>query len=399
MYVLVINSGSSSLKYQLLDMSKNELLAKGVCEKIGSGGMFSYQAGNIKIKEKPMEIATHEDAIRIAMETLTDAVAGILKDIRQIGAVGHRIVHGGENFIKPVIVSRGVLEEMKKNTILAPLHNPPAEKGVEACMKLLPEIPHVAVFDTSFYTSIPDYAYVYPIPYKYYEKHKIRRYGFHGTSHNYVTGRAAEFIGRDIKQIKIVSCHLGNGSSITAVKNGRSVDTTMGFTPLEGLMMGTRSGTIDPSIITFLMREENLSPKQMEDILNKKSGFGGVSGKYTDWRDICSASENGEQRAMLVQKIISAQIKKYIGGFAAVMGGVDVLIFTAGIGENSCDMRALATDGLEFLGIKINRELNENMPLGVNVDLSASDAMVKTLVIPTNEELMIANETVNIIKS
>ena len=393
MYILVINSGSSSLKFQLLEMKDKKLLAKGVCERIGIDGQYSFKTDKINIKDQQINIPSHEHAIQIVINNLTCDENGVISDIHEINAVGHRAVHGGEAFDNSAIINDDVLAEMRGLIKLAPLHNPPVIKGIEACSKIIPEVPQIAVFDTSFHSTIPDYAYIYPLPYSYYEKNKIRRYGFHGTSHNYVSREAAKFVNRDIKQLKIVSCHMGNGTSITAIKSGKSVDTTMGFTPLEGPMMGTRSGTIDPAIVTYLMEEENMTAQQINDLLNKKSGFIGVSGISNDWRDICVAAKKGDCRAKLAQNIVTTQIKKYIGSYAAVMGGIDILILTAGIGENSDDMRRLVTTDMEFLGIKINSELNENMPRGINIDLSDTNAKVKTLVIPTNEELMIAEET------
>lgn len=306
--------------------------------------------------------------------------------------------HGGK-FKESVLVDDEALAYLRTTEKLAPLHNPPVVKGIEACKKIMGNVPQVTVFDTSFHTTMPEHVYLFPLPYEFYEKYQIKRYGFHGTSHRYVSAKAAEFLGKDIKDLKIVSCHLGNGSSITAIKDGKSFDTTMGFTPLDGIMMGTRSGSIDPAVVTYLIKDEGMTAAEVDSLLNKKSGFLGVTGISSDWRDVCAAAEKGEHMAVVAKNMVAHQLRKYIGAFAAAMGGIDVLIFTAGIGENSDQMREIGTEGLEFLGIKLNQELNHNCPRGELVDLSAPDATVKTLVIPTDEEYMIALDTERIVNS
>ncbi|MCL2089500.1 MAG: acetate kinase [Oscillospiraceae bacterium] len=397
MNVLVINSGSSSLKFQLMDTAENKVSAKGICERVGVDGVFTYTGGNTQFKDKPMDIPGHEDAIKIVIATLTDAETGVIKSLDCIGAVGHRVVNGSEKHTGSALLDDKEIEYLGTITKLAPLHSPAILRGIKACKKIMPGIPQVGVFDTSFHATIPDYSYIYPLPYEIYSEKKIRRYGFHGTSHNYVTGEAAKFLGRDIKDLKIVSCHLGSGSSITAVDGGRSVDTTMGFTPLEGLMMGTRCGTIDPAIVTYLINEEGMDPKEVEDMMNKRSGLIGVSGVSNDWRDVCDAAKQGDKRAILAQKMLSTQIKKYIGAYAAVMGGINVLLFTAGMGENSYELRKLVCTGMEYLGIKIDDRKNQNFERGANLNLSAPGSAVQTLIIPTDEEYMIARETVRTI--
>ncbi|NLY43895.1 MAG: acetate kinase [Clostridiaceae bacterium] len=398
MKILVINAGSSSLKYQLFDMDKEEVLAKGLCERIGiEGSQLKHRPKDrdMVIISKPMN--NHGDAIRMVIDALIDPEHGVIESMSEISAVGHRIVHGGEAFSQSVIVDEQVMRVVSECSDLAPLHNPPNIIGIKACQEVMPGVPMVGVFDTAFHQTMPPYAYLYALPYSLYEKHKIRKYGFHGTSHKYVAQRAAVMMGKPIEDLKIITCHLGNGSSITAVKNGKSVDTSMGFTPLAGVCMGTRSGTIDPAIITFLMEKENLSYKEINDLLNKESGVLGVSGVSSDFRDLDEAVEAGNQRAKLALELFAYSVKKYIGQYAAVMGGVDAVVFTAGIGENNPDMRKRIVEGLEFLGIKI--DLEKNNIKGKEIDISTPDATVKTLVIPTNEELMIALETKRLVEA
>jgi acetate kinase len=398
MKILVINAGSSSLKYQLFDMDKEEVLAKGLCERIGiEGSQLKHQPKDqdTVILSNPMK--NHADAIRMVIDALVDPAYGVIKDMSEITAVGHRVVHGGEAFSGSVIIDAQVMKVLNACIDLAPLHNPPNIIGIEACKEAMPGVPMVGVFDTAFHQTMPPEAYLYAIPYELYEKHKIRKYGFHGTSHKYVAERAAKLLKTPIEQLKIITCHLGNGSSITAVKNGKSVDTSMGFTPLAGVAMGTRSGMIDPAIVTFLMEKENLSIKEVNDLLNKKSGVLGISGVSSDFRDIHAAADEGNKRARLALDIFAYSVKKYIGTYAAIMGGVDAIVFTAGIGENNAKMRTGILSGLEFMGIKIDEE--KNAIRGKEIDISTPDASVRTLVIPTNEELMIALDTKKLIEN
>ena len=397
MKILVINAGSSSLKYQLIDMEDKKVLAKGLCERIGIEGSrlnHTPTGGEKVVIEEPMK--DHSDAIRMVIDALVDASHGVISSMDEIGAVGHRVVHGGEKFSGSVVINDEVKAGLNECIELAPLHNPANIIGIEACEKVMPGVKQVGVFDTAFHQTMPEEAYLYGIPYKYYEQYKIRRYGFHGTSHNYVSGKAAEMLGKEIESLRIITCHLGNGSSVAAVKNGKVIDTTMGLTPLAGILMGTRSGDIDPAIVTFIMEKENLSVKEMNNILNKESGVYGVSGVSSDFRDLSKAAEEGNGRAAAALKMFCYGIKKYIGSYAAAMGGVDAIVFTAGVGENDSKTRAGIVEGLEFLGIKIDAEKNKLR--GEAVDISAADASVKTLVIPTDEEMMIALETQRLTK-
>lgn len=398
MNVLVINSGSSSLKYQLFDMDTKKVLAKGLCERIGIDGAVKHTAWDGRTYKNEVTLNNHDDAIKVVIGLLTGSEYGVIDSVKDIDAIGQRVAHGGK-FKESVLVDDEALAYLRTTEKLAPLHNPPVVKGIEACKKIMGNVPQVTVFDTSFHTTMPEHVYLFPLPYEFYEKYQIKRYGFHGTSHRYVSAKAAEFLGEDIKDLKIVSCHLGNGSSITAIKDGKSFDTTMGFTPLDGIMMGTRSGSIDPAVVTYLIKDEGMTAAEVDSLLNKKSGFLGVTGISSDWRDVCAAAEKGEHMAVVAKNMVAHQLRKYIGAFAAAMGGIDVLIFTAGIGENSDQMREIGTEGLEFLGIKLNQELNHNCPRGELVDLSAPDATVKTLVIPTDEEYMIALDTERIVNS
>ena len=397
MKILVINAGSSSLKYQLIDMDSRAVLAKGLCERIGIDGsrLNHTPAGGEKVViESPMP--SHADAIKLVIDALVDEKHGVINSMSEIGAVGHRVVHGGEKFSGSVVIDEAVKEGMRECIPLAPLHNPANLIGIEACEKVMPKVPQVGVFDTAFHQTMPEEAFLYGIPYEYYEKYKIRRYGFHGTSHNYVSGKAAEMLGKPIEQLKIITCHLGNGSSVAAVKNGKVIDTTMGLTPLAGILMGTRSGDLDPAIVTFLMEKENLDIDGINEVLNKKSGVFGVSGVSSDFRDLDAASKEGNKRAQAALKLFSYGIKKYIGAYCAAMGGTDAVVFTAGVGENDGAMRAAIVDGLEFLGIKIDAEKNKLR--GEAIDISAEGALVRTLVIPTDEEMMIATETERLVK-
>ena len=398
MIVLVLNSGSSSVKYQLWDMKINSMRARGLVSRIGiDNPLLEHRTNNHTIKIKPEGKITHADAIKLALDALVHPEYGVIKSISQIDAVGHRVVHGGEKFSESALINSKVKEAIRECIELAPLHNPPNLLGIEACEKILPGVPQVAVFDTAFHQTMEPVAYIYPIPYEYYEKYRIRRYGFHGTSHYYVSHRAAEILGKPITKLRIITLHLGNGASVTAVKFGKSVDTSMGFTPLEGLAMGTRCGDIDPAIVMFLMEKQNLSLEQINNILNKKSGLLGVSGVSNDLRDILEAASKGNERAKLAFEIYCYRVKKYIGAYAAAMGGVDAIVFTAGAGENSPEVREKSVEGLEFLGIKIDKDKN-NAARGIEKDISTEDARVRTLVIPTNEELVIALETERIVR-
>lgn len=392
MKILVINAGSSSLKYQLIDMNNENVLAKGLCERIGiDGSKLNHTPGDGDkvVIEKPMK--DHADAINMVIDALVSKEHGVISDMSEITAVGHRVVHGGELFSQSVIVTDEVKKAIESCNDLAPLHNPANLIGITACEKVMPGVPQAVVFDTAFHQTMPSEAYMYALPYKYYEQYKVRRYGFHGTSHRYVTQRAAAMLGKKPEDLKIITCHLGNGSSITAVKNGKSVDTTMGFTPLAGVPMGTRSGDIDPAIIQFIMNKENISIDEMNDIMNKKSGVLGVSEVSSDFRDLSAATAEGNKKAELAEEMFIYNVKKYIGAYAAAMGGVDAIVFTAGIGENNGAYRKAMTAGLEYMGVKIDDE--KNSIRGQEVDVSAAGATVKTLVIPTNEELMIALDT------
>ena len=397
MKILVINAGSSSLKYQLIDMDTKAVLAKGLCERItldGSKLNHTPAGGEKVVIESPMP--THAEAIKLVIDALVDENHGVISSMDEIGAVGHRVVHGGESFSGSVVIDDAVKGALRECIELAPLHNPANIIGIEACEKVMPSVVQVGVFDTAFHQTMPEEAYLYGIPYEYYEKYKIRRYGFHGTSHNYVSGKAAELLGKDIKDLKIITCHLGNGSSVAAVKGGKVIDTTMGLTPLAGILMGTRSGDIDPAIVTFLMEKENLGIDEINAVLNKKSGVFGVSGVSSDFRDLSAAADEGNNRAKAALNMFCYGIKKYIGSYAAAMGGVDAIVFTAGVGENDCATRSAIVEGLEFLGVKIDAEKNKLR--GQAIDVSAEGASVRTLVIPTDEEMMIAIETERLAK-
>ncbi|NLT58439.1 MAG: acetate kinase [Clostridiales bacterium] len=392
MKILVINAGSSSLKYQLIETDTNEVLAKGLCERIGIDGLLNHTSakGEIKGKETPMK--NHADAIKAVIESITSADYGCISSLSEIDAVGHRVVHGSETFSGSVMITDAVMQSLEECAELAPLHNPPNIVGINACKEVMGDaIPQVGVFDTAFHQTMPERAYLYGLPYEYYEKYKIRRFGFHGTSHRYVSERAAKMLGKDPKDCKIITCHLGNGSSITAVDGGISVDTTMGFTPLEGLPMGTRCGSVDPAIVTFLMEKEGLDTAGVNGVMNKKSGVLGLSGVSSDFRDLEEAAAGGNRRAAAAIEVFAYSVKKYIGAYAAAMGGVDAVVFTAGIGENGVGVRAKCVEGLEFLGLRIDAAKNKTR--GKEIDISTEDARVRTLIIPTNEELMIALDT------
>ena len=394
MNVLVINAGSSSLKYQLLNPTSGELLAKGLCERTGIDGLFTYKPqlpGKEAVKAVSVSMPTHSEAIQAVLNALVDEKNGVISSMKEIDAVGHRVVHGGEKFAKSVVITDEVMHAIEECNPLAPLHNPANIIGIKACQELMPGVPMVAVFDTAFHQTMPPKAYLYALPYEYYEKDKVRRYGFHGTSHKYVSQRAADMLGKPIEQLKLISCHLGNGSSVTAIDGGKSVDTSMGFTPLAGLPMGTRSGDIDAGILEYLMNKYGMDITEMLNILNKKSGVMGVSGVSSDFRDLEEAFEQGNERAGLAVDMFNYGVKKLIGAYAAAMGGVDAIIFTAGVGENSASQRMAIASGLEFMGVKMDEDANKVR--GEERVISAPDSKVTVLLIPTNEELMIAMDT------
>ncbi|SDK43679.1 acetate/propionate family kinase [Natronincola ferrireducens] len=396
MKVLVMNCGSSSLKYQLINMENEELLAKGIAERIGIEGSFVKHETTGKEKVLIEEsMADHKVAIKFVIEALTHSQHGAIKSMDEIAAVGHRVVHGGEKFSGSIIIDAEVKTVLEECSELAPLHNPPNLMGINACQEILPNVPMVGVFDTAFHQTMPKESYMYALPYELYEKHKIRRYGFHGTSHKYVAMKAAELLGKSIEDLKLVTCHLGNGASVAAVKNGKSIDTSMGLTPLEGLVMGTRCGDMDPAIIAFWMEKEGLSIAEVNNAMNKKSGVLGLSGVSSDFRDIEEAASAGNERAQLALDVYYQRVKKYIGAYAAEMGGLDAVIFTAGLGENSTVARKEICKGLEFLGIKIDDDKNDVR--GKETVVTTDDSSVKVLLIPTNEELMIARETKSLV--
>ena len=399
MNILVINAGSSSLKYQLLNPETGVLLAKGLCERIGIDGKFTYKPqieGKKVLDAVDVAMPTHSEAIQAVLNALVDADNGVIGSMKEIDAVGHRVVHGGEKFAKSVLITDEVMAAIEECNSLAPLHNPANIIGIKACQAIMPGVPMVAVFDTAFHQTMPAKAYMYALPYEYYENDKVRRYGFHGTSHKYVSQRAAAMLGKKPEELKLISCHLGNGSSVTAVDGGKSVDTSMGFTPLAGLPMGTRAGDLDAGILQYLMNKYNMGIDEMLNILNKKSGVQGVSGVSSDFRDLENAHKEGNERAGLAVDMFNYGVKKLIGAYAAAMGGVDAIIFTAGVGENSASQRLAIASGLEFMGVKMDAEANNTR--GKEAVISAADSKVKVLLIPTNEELMIAMDTASIVK-
>ena len=398
MKVLVINAGSSSLKYQLIDMSNESPLAVGLCERIGiDNSIITQKRFDGKKLEKQVDLPTHKIALEEVVKALTDSEFGVIKDMAEINAVGHRVVHGGERFTSSALIDEGVEQAIKDCFDLAPLHNPPNMMGIEACAEIMPGTPMVAVFDTAFHQTIPQYAYIYALPYDLYEKYGVRKYGFHGTSHMYVSYRAADMLGKPIEDTKIITCHLGNGSSITAVKGGKSVETTMGFTPLEGVAMGTRCGSIDPAVIPFVMEKEGLSSREVDTLMNKKSGVLGVSGISNDFRDLDEAATHGNERAELALEVFTYKIRKVIGEYSAVLNGPDAIVFTAGIGENSASIRKRILTGLDNLGIKIDEEKNKIR--GQEVDTSTPDSKVRVLISPLNEELSSARDSKEIVQT
>ncbi|MBR1635380.1 MAG: acetate kinase [Lachnospiraceae bacterium] len=396
MNVLVINCGSSSLKYQVINSDSEEVLAKGLCERIGIDGRLVYQprGGEKEITDAPMP--THKEAVQMVLDALTNEKTGALKSLDEIDAIGHRIVHGGEKFTASTLINDEVIATVEECNDLAPLHNPANIIGINACRELMPSVPMVGVFDTAFHQTMPKEAYMYGVPYEYYEKYKVRKYGFHGTSHSFVSKRVAEVMGKDYNSLKTIVCHLGNGASICAVDHGKSVDTSMGLSPLEGLIMGTRSGDIDPSAVEFIANKEGLDMAGILNVLNKKSGVEGISGVSSDFRDLEKAATEGNERAKLAIDMFAYRVAKYVGSYAAAMNGVDVICFTAGIGENTGFIRKKVCDRLEFLGITLDAAANDTH--GEEIKISTDDSKVAVYVIPTNEELAIARETVALVK-
>lgn len=397
MKILVINAGSSSLKYQLIDMNNEQVIAKGLCERIGIDGKIIHKLSNGATIEEECSFPTHTEAFEKLVECLTTGKHKVVNNMSAITAVGHRIVQGAEKFSESVLITDDVITTIEDISELAPLHNPAHVLALRACQKVFgKEVPQVAVFDTAFHQTMPEKAFIFGVPYEYYEKYNIRRYGFHGTSHRYVSQRLAEILDKNIKELKIITCHLGNGCSIAAIDNGKCIDTSMGFTPLDGFLMGTRSGGVDPSVITYIMEKENLTSKEMSDILNKKSGILGISGVSSDDRDVRKSALEGNKRAKLAGDIQRYQIKKFVGAYAAAMGGVDAVIFTGGIGENSSFLREDVCDHLEFLGLTIDKKKNVDLS-GQEADISRSGSRVRTWIVPTNEELLIARDTVDVV--
>lgn len=397
MIILVVNAGSSSLKYQLLNMDDESVIAKGNCDRIGIDGHISHKTFDGRKIDMDCDFPTHTEAFEKLVEVLTTGEASVIKSMNEISAVGHRIVQGAEVFDKTTLVTDEVIDKIDDMSELAPVHNHAHALALRACKKVIPEgTPMVVVFDTAFHQTMPPKAFMYGLPYEDYEKYHVRKYGFHGTSHRFVSAALAEAMGKDIKDLKIVSCHLGNGSSITAVDGGKSIDTSMGFTPLDGVVMGTRTGSVDPSAVTFVAEKHGFSPKEMSDYMNKKSGFLGVSGVSSDNRDISSAAEHGDKKAKLVSEMLIYEIKKYIGSYAAAMNGLDAVLFTGGIGENAAEVRQGVCDDMDFFGIKIDNELNKTVH-GTLTKLSTPDSKVEVWVVPTNEELLIARDTLALI--
>lgn len=395
MIVLVVNCGSSSLKYQLINMDNEEVMAKGLVEKIGLPDSQLTHKWNGQKKEIKQSIPDHQVAVKLVLDILTDAECGVIKSMDAIDAVGHRVVHGGEEFAASTLITDEVMKALEKCSAMAPLHNPPNIIGINACKAIMPGVPQVGVFDTAFHQTMPAKAFMYGLPYELYKEDHIRRYGFHGTSHRYVAGEVAKVMGVPVEKLRIINCHLGNGSSLAAIKYGKCVDTTMGFTPLAGVLMGTRCGDIDPAIVLNVMDNHNLSTKEMDTLMNKKSGVLGISGVSSDFRDLGQAAAEGNERAQLALDMFHYQVRKEIGAFAAAMGGVDVITFTAGVGENGIEDRATIAEGLEYLGAKLDPQRNNVR--GKDALISTDDSTVKMYVIPTNEEIMIARDTKDIV--
>ncbi|MBO4362456.1 MAG: acetate kinase [Paludibacteraceae bacterium] len=398
MKILVLNCGSSSIKYALYNMDDKSVMTSGGAERVGLDGAFvKVKLANGEKKQIMHDMPEHTEGVKFIFRLLTDHEIGVIKSLKEIDAVGHRMVHGGEKFAKSVVITPEVIKAFEEVSDLAPLHNPANLKGIRAVEELMPGLPQVGVFDTAFHQTMPQYSYMYALPYEVYEKYAVRRYGFHGTSHRYVSARVCEFLGVDYTKQRIITCHIGNGGSLAAVKNGKCMDTTMGLTPLEGIMMGTRSGDVDGGAVTFLQKKLGLSPDEMSDFLNKKSGVAGVSGVGSDMRDLEAAVAAGNKRAQLATDMYNYKIKKYVGAFAAAMGGVDIIVFTAGVGENQASMRAAVCRDMEFMGVKVDEELNATIR-GKEAVISTPDSKVKVVVIPTDEELMIASDTAALVK-
>ena len=398
MKILVLNCGSSSIKYALYDMDDKSVMTSGGAERVGLDGAFvKVKLANGEKKQIMHDMPEHTEGVKFIFSLLTDPEIGVIKSLKEIDAVGHRMVHGGEKFAKSVVITPEVIKAFEEVSDLAPLHNPANLKGIRAVEELMPGLPQVGVFDTAFHQTMPAYSYMYALPYEVYEKFAVRRYGFHGTSHRYVSARVCEFLGVDYNKQRIITCHIGNGGSLAAVKDGKCMDTTMGLTPLEGIMMGTRSGDVDGGAVTFLQKKLGLSPDEMSDLLNKKSGVAGVSGVGSDMRDLEAAVAAGNERAKLATDMYNYKIKKYVGAFAAAMGGVDIIVFTAGVGENQASMRAAVCRDMEFMGVKVDEALNATIR-GKEAIISTPDSKVKVVVIPTDEELMIASDTAALVK-
>ncbi len=399
MKVLVINAGSSSMKYQLIDMSNETVLAKGNCERIGIDGLFTHKTSDGRCRECEVSMHNHTEAFMVIKDALVDSEVGVIEDLAEVSAIGHRVVQGGAIFSESVIVDEQVIHDIESLVELAPLHNAAHVQGIRACREVFgKEVPEVVVFDTSFHATMPPRAYMFAIPYEYYEKYKIRRYGFHGTSHRFVSTRCLELMDKGREGTKIVSCHLGNGSSITAVKDGHVIDTSMGLTPLDGFMMGTRTGTLDPSVVTYIAEKENLGPKALSDLFNKKSGLLGISGVSSDDRDVSAAAAKGNPRAILAHQMLQYQITKFIGGYVAALNGCDAIIFTAGLGENQAKHRKAICENLAYLGVEIDAAKNEELTGGKEGEISTSASKVRVYVIPTNEELLIARDTKELVE-
>ncbi len=396
MIVLVVNAGSSSLKYQLLNMDNESVIAKGNCDRIGIDGHISHKTSDGRAYDSDCDFPSHTEAFEKLVDVLTTGDAKVIDSMNQIDAVGHRVVHGGEIFKATTLITDEVISTIEALKDLAPVHNPPQALAIKACQKVLPNAPMVAVFDTAFHQTMPDKAYMMAFPYSDYEEYGVRKYGFHGTSHRFVCAALADAMGKDIKDLKIISCHMGNGSSITAIKGGECVDTTMGFTPLDGLIMGTRCGSVDPSAVTFLMDKHGFTPAQMSDYMNKSSGLVGVSGISSDNRDVTAACKEGNKRAILANTMLKYQTKKYVGAYAAVMNGVDAILFTGGIGENDGEIRKAVCEDMDYMGIKIDDAVNSSARTLTKI--STPDSKVEVWVVPTNEELLIARDTVAIVK-
>lgn len=400
MKILVINAGSSSLKYQLIDVDNGNVIAKGLCERIGiENSKLTYKPTGKEPFELVQDMKDHTDAIKLVLDALVDPQRGVISSMAEIDAVGHRVVHGGERFNKSVLLTEDVIREIEDLSELAPLHNPANIMGINACRAIMPETPMVAVFDTAFHQTMPEHAFLYGLPYEAYTDLKVRRYGFHGTSHAYVTGRALTYLDKPASDTKIITCHLGNGSSVSAVKGGKCIDTSMGFTPLEGLPMGTRCGDMDPAIVAYLMKKLGLDRAGVDTYMNKKSGMLGISGVSSDFRDLGEAAKQGNKRAALALETFAYKVKKYIGAYAAALNGVDAIVFTAGVGENDRGMRAAIMKDMEYLGVKFDEEYNMNCPRGSEQVISKPDSRVKVIVIPTDEEMMIAKDTAAIVRA